>query len=354
MTDRASFSKAASNIFDSVDTDRNGYLDKQEVDRAATSRNDFNPTESAALATMKLHHDVFSRASNDEWGRETTGITKEDINKAYQDKSILPDLQIVNDYAIQYYSQENRLFAGAKPSDKIAADAIQQGQAGDCWFLAAVAGFADTPRGKEAIEKMITPIDGGKQYTVKFPADDTGVRVNAPTSFELMQYTKNTNGDSGTWAPVLEKAMGQTLRRTAAEKSFVPADQIGGNSLQLGIETLTGNKAEGRWMKDLKEQEISNLMSNAFAEKHIFTACIEGNHSNPYNLPTGHAYTVLGFDAKTGMVKLRNPWGPIPGSEPDALNADKKLNGTFEMKLDEFQKTFDYVAYETQQPLRKS
>jgi len=72
---------------------------------------------------------------------------------------------------------------------------------------------------------------------------------------------------------------------------------------------------------------------------------------NEYNLPKGHAYTVMDWDGK--MLTIRNPWGtnraPKPGGK-QLRAVDKKTDpyrtGKFAMTLDEFYDVFSEICYE--------
>ena len=52
-----------------------------------------------------------------------------------------------------------------------------------------------------------------------------------------------------------------------------------------------------------------------------------------------HAYTVMGYDAKTQTVTVRNPWG-----QNELADRDGKDDGIFQMPLKEFHVNFPVVS----------
>ncbi|MBZ0187379.1 MAG: hypothetical protein K8F91_14125 [Candidatus Obscuribacterales bacterium] len=75
--------------FENIDTDKNELLSEDEITQAIRS-GDYNSEERKTLRYIKNAHDLIEDASNDEWGIENDGITRNDA-KAY--KPFVPDLK---------------------------------------------------------------------------------------------------------------------------------------------------------------------------------------------------------------------------------------------------------------------
>jgi len=59
----------------------------------------------------------------------------------------------------------------------------------------------------------------------------------------------------------------------------------------------------------------------------------------------GHVYSVVGYDPKTKMVTVRNPWGEGEPLNADGTAKDGKNDGQFQMPLEDFKKNFNRVSY---------
>jgi hypothetical protein len=91
---------------------------------------------------------------------------------------------------------------------------------------------------------------------------------------------------------------------------------------------------------------IRDELTAAFRERRIVTAGIGAafpwEETDPTGLPTSHAYSVIGWDAASERITLRNPWGA--GERRDV--ADGATDGVFEVTLGEFTRFFDTFACE--------
>jgi hypothetical protein len=104
-----------------------------------------------------------------------------------------------------------------------------------------------------------------------------------------------------------------------------------------GSSLLTLNQSEG---------EASSTLTRATSEHRPLVACTAGSQyyqriAAHQPLPAGvtkwyvnaHCYTILGFDAAAGSVRLRNPWGQRP--DP---------TGIFDLPLDDFVPAFQGIV----------
>lgn len=236
--------------------------------------------------------------------------------------------------------EKNTLYGTNNPLDSVRPEAIHQGMAGDCEFLAALAALAKSDPQK--IKDMIRSNPDGT-YTVTFPgAAAFPVTVERPTDAELALYAAPS--EYGIWAAVMEKAYGRFLDAYPQTGSGHDHRNTEGPSFfNAGLILLTGQDVDSVYMAAVGERkmtsaDVESTLKRALSEGRPITADI-GLNTGPRNeigIPTMHVYTVLGYDENTGKVKLRNPWG---STEP-FTNRDGKDDGIFELTLDEFKQYF--------------
>jgi len=185
---------------------------------------------------------------------------------------------------------------------------VQQGQVGDCWFLAALGGVArENP--EFLSEQMVQNEDG--TWTVTFYDDGEPVEITVnPTSYE------NAVGDYGgnvNWATIYEKA--------AAEFFGGDYGDIDGDFPDRALEAITGNDASS--IGDVGLSEIQDALANgpvavaSEAAPGSFQSWFMGGVDDNAIVP-GHAYIVndvaMHVNPATGeeelMIQLVNPWGP--------------------------------------------
>ena len=103
-----------------------------------------------------------------------------------------------------------------------------------------------------------------------------------------------------------------------------------------------------RTKKDDTKKKLDKAFGKVDGKKRMVTAAIWSE--NEYNLPKGHAYTVMDWDGK--MLTIRNPWGrnPRPNANGKRLRGVDNTNpydtGKFAMTLDEFYDVFSEICYE--------
>jgi len=182
---------------------------------------------------------------------------------------------------------------------------FEQGQIGDCWFLASIAAAKRSPKGREILNNTIKKNADGS-YTVKFKGADKAYTV---TPLELLSNSDYASGDPD--VRVLE---------LAAQKHYKIG--IEGGNAAWGLDLLLGTdnmwKNLGRSFKSKPNpDEIAALLRNPNA---VITTSI-----NPYSklygvifkevkndaeykdeIATSHEYALVGIDSK--YVYLQNPW----------------------------------------------
>ena len=232
----------------------------------------------------------------------------------------------------------------ADPEPDLDPNAIQQGQAGDCYFLAAVGSLA-TQRPDDII-KMITDNHDGT-YTVDLP--EGSVKVSAPTDTEIAQFSGS--GQNGLWLSVLEKAYAQSRHENDIFNEDEAYDEIdSGDSLSEGISAITGHDDDTDILSLTRESTTHEKLSKAMREGRVVTASIRHNmpltSDDRNGLPMGHAYTVVAYDPSSRTVTVRNPWGHNELANENGQPRDGKNDGVFTLSLSEFDDNFTQVAYE--------
>lgn len=235
------------------------------------------------------------------------------------------------------------------PLPSINCDAIRQGIVGNCVFLSALASVARSHPG--IILKMIED-NGDNTFTVTFPgARKEPLVVNRPTIIELALFTRLT--EWGFWPAVLEKAFGVWNQQMAFEQKVILAENTGCPEYWIEIfRLLTGQSGAIERLNESTIEKLTTILTEAFREQRVVTAWSLDSHTGTtffQGIPSNHAYSVIGWDPKSSKITLRNPWGPVRGSEPetdDGRPLDGCLDGVFTMDLDHFWSNFMAIHYE--------
>ncbi|MBM3461653.1 MAG: hypothetical protein FJX76_06085 [Armatimonadetes bacterium] len=359
MQNNVRASAYAQSEFDGLDGDRNKHLPREELQTRLDGAD--NETERKRLQTLLDAHGHISGRSNDEWGRETSGISRDDLSAWDKDnhRDMVADIDGRMAWTRQEMKQANRsLYATPDdPTASIKPDAIRQGDINDCYFLSSLSSLAE--RDPKAIQNMISDNQNGS-YTVTFPGDTKNpVTVGAPTDAQLMTY--NHGSERGTWASVMESAYNKysndhvnTFRKSSDLEGGGSGRHPLTNNHALG--PLTGRSVDQDLLNFTTDATLHNKMSGAERDGRPATAWIMGNAMlptkapNESGLPTGHEYGILGYDAESRTVTVRNPYGRNPLTVGEPLNAeggarDGEADGVFRMTLDQFRRNFDGVAY---------
>jgi Ca2+-binding EF-hand superfamily protein len=336
------------NVFNRVDSDNNGYLSTGELNTALHSSS-YTGADATAVAAMARHSGDIEEFSDDEYGDENDGITRQDIRAMVTQ----PDAEtgqisaLAGSWGDSRISRTNHtLFPNGVNS--VRSDNIEQGTIGDCSFLAAVGAMARTPAGRQQLHDMIQDNNNGT-YTVTFPGRDP-VTVNAPTDAEIALYA--TAGQDGTWLSTLEKAFAESTNNNAWISSENPYSEItSGRSMASNIELLTGHSTDTDDLSLTSFATLRSKLTSTLGAGRSATASIRnnmpfttGNRSN--GLPMGHAYTVVNYNAATDQITLRNPWGRGEPLNAAGQVADGNDDGTFTMSLTDFNTYFNQITYE--------
>lgn len=229
-----------------------------------------------------------------------------------------------------------------------AADIARDGAAGidqsrfpNCWFEASMSALAELPRGQALMANMIRYGEKGS-YVVRFPGDGNEYVVTQDFLDETGIH------DKALWASIIECAQVQKFPGNAGAEG-AQADQ---SRLEVGLQCITGCKAEVISPSTCSQQELSRFIGGAVSSKNpivagTYWAGVIG--SLPELVVPQHAYTIIGFDAAKSMVMIRNPHGAnsqrfASTTDPGHLEFEQLNDGVFKMSIPLFQKYFHSIA----------
>lgn len=246
---------------------------------------------------------------------------------------------------ITQYHKENGLYGDdGHPS----INDIHQGASGDCFFLAALG--AKAARDPASIERMIATNPDGS-HTVSFAKGD--VHVPPLTDAEVGRGASSQG--NGTWVAVVERAYADYKAQQDTAKDTDPYDTFNGGGL---IEAAMAHNGA----TDVASYNVAGFNPNRLGALDDFRTHLTGflddrklvcaiSWKSPDGLPTGHAYTVTGYDSASDTICVRNPWGMVGGGYNAKVITDKG-EGQFTMKMNDFLRNFSdiVVGSEAAQP----
>ncbi len=335
-----------------------GFLSKKEINEAIWEGSILGDDASAIAALHRLIEDLQEK-SNDEWGDENSGVTKNDIReyeRHYQQKTLEGDLAWAEVFAQGARDKighaRRSVFKDKDRGPDLAY--LMQGPVGDCYFLAALGSLI--ARDASALTRMITEnVTAGRvaSYTVTFPGKLGIVTVPAPTDGEIARYS--SAGDDGLWLVVMEKAYAAARSRT---KNPDIQEEIGeGGYLSTGLSAFASGGVDTDFLSLTRKRKTVKKLDAAFGRsagnesgrKRLVTAAIW--RENSYGLPNRHAYSIIGWDGT--FLEIRNPWGYNPRPRDSSAKVltgvdgkDPYKTGVFKLSIDEFHEVFGEIAYE--------
>lgn len=333
--------------FARLDGDRDGLLSRAELGRAINA-----PDAPVYVATLHTMQDQVAKLAKDRWLLADDGISRADLTRldtgAHDPAHPGHTTQRVQrEYAARAVnaSGDQLLVPGG-----VRADFVRQGNTGDCYFVASLASMAEAR--PDHLERMVRATGSGR-YEVRFPGEPEPVSVNEPTDAAVAKYA---GGPGGTWVSVVEQAWGELRRRRGKAGENVQEAAGGGGTMEEAVEALTGHRAEFAALSRQSDEGVRDDLTAALRDKRIVTMASVVGATRPDEGRGGaleadgvvrnHAYSVLGYDAATDRVLLRNPWGngePMTGG----VAHDGADDGRFTMTLAELRSHFVGYAFET-------
>lgn len=228
---------------------------------------------------------------------------------------------------------------GAIDENKIDPNDVQQGQLGDCFFLAAIAAVARA--NPKALEKLIKDNGDGtydvtlyvKKNFLSWSRSPTVIKVKP----EFPQMADGTPayakmGDNELWVMLLEKAYAQY------EGSYKGID---GGYTEKAMGVLTGENGKSYKIKNYTEKELLEAISEAIKNKQPIVADSKkigkkdkekSKLAKGLNIIGGHSYPVKSVSGNN--ISLQNPWTNV-NTEDSADNYDITLS------ISDFKKYFN-------------
>lgn len=248
----------------------------------------------------------------------------------------LPSSKVYMDgsFSVSYSASFSPVFGTHGPS----ASDVNQGYLGDCYLLACLAEVAY--QNPSLISSMITD-NGNNTYGVRFYVDGTAkyVTVNNSLAYGGSIFNEGTN----IWASLIEKAYAQLQAGgvttgnpwygygnswSSIGNGGAPENALAEITGATQITDYYGNGST--WYTVVYDASINwtsyvPSTSNAAVLNALIADLAEGDNvvlsswtnakdsSGKITLVSGHAMSIYGYDAATGMLQVRNPWGSMNG-----------------------------------------
>ncbi|KAG5892550.1 hypothetical protein JTB14_034233 [Gonioctena quinquepunctata] len=255
--------------------------------------------------------------------------------------------------APQFLSEEKRRFD------------VNQGELGNCWFLAALTDVAQNPQ----LLARVVPQDQsfGQDYCgifhfrfwqygrwIDIVIDD---RLAASKNGQWQLVFTRARDENAFWTPLLEKAYAKLYGSYANLKGGMSSESL--SDLTGGLNEKF--RADSTHWKD----NIFYIMKDGFAKKSFLACAAVFDKPADHNLMRSHTYSITGLDEvntnlceTVKLVRIRNPWGGTEwtgkwSDKSDQWNAisdriKKDLlivqeDGEFWMDFQDFMTHFDWL-----------
>ncbi len=154
--------------------------------------------------------------------------------------------------------------------------------------------------------------------------------------------------DKALWASILECAEVKKFPNNAGAEG-AGNDQ---SRLEVGLESITGAKAEILTPSEASVQELSSFIGGAVKSQNPIVCSTYGAStlsSLPEIVVPQHAYTITGFEPDKELVIMRNPHGVNSErfeleKDPQHLKFEQLNEGAFKISVPLFQKYFYQVC----------
>lgn len=223
--------------------------------------------------------------------------------------------------------------------DGISADDVQQGQVGDCYFVASLASIAEA--NPDVIRNAITD-NGDGTYTVRFGTPNSPNNIVTVDDDFLQDRNGNLIYGSSTqqgelWVAIMEKAYTTSFGNNSYQN-------INGGFSAVAMHQILGSGAQV-YPTNLGRRNVRQVIENALEQNRPIVAATGRSNQRltDRGLAGPHAYSVLGIERRgfNTSVILRNPWGQ---GEWNGRRSDNTDDGTFRMPLNAFVDYFQRVS----------
>ena len=233
---------------------------------------------------------------------------------------------------------------------------MEQGSLGDCWLISALDNMMDLPGGRIAIYKML--VQKGDDILVVFPKntyeaikfphgeviDASGHQCRAAKGLQMIEqayavhrfgrYTSNTS-------QITDMAQLTNIE-------MVMSNLRGGWSTDAFSEILGPTAEVKLYGSDFTRLEKMELVKKYANDENVVinlgtlpkaNASAESLLSQEYDLYSSHAYAIKGYNEKTGMVYISNPWQAANIIEIPVDELSKYVNNIYTAKINAAQGT---------------
>lgn len=326
----STFLKNAMVGFDQWDKNKDGSVSVNEIEAAIASQDVKGEQAAAAVALRRVAKnkqapiEAYTKDDIKRMSGSLAIVDSRDNEDATTDEERKKPANFNGYYeaAMKKINARQPLFVGTPK-----LDGFKQGRLGSCFCLAPLTALIYSD--PKAASTLIKPSADGTKITVTF-GKDNAVVITPITDGELALAT--TTGENGIWAATYEKAVGQLrMSDKAAEEGATPLSTVSkGGSAGTMLSVLTGKEIKRYtckpWFEDSKatkadqDKQIADMriaFKAATADHRLMTGGTSGKTRKVPSLSRGHAYALLGYDAKTDMVTLRDPHGQTSNPEGD-------------------------------------
>lgn len=202
-----------------------------------------------------------------------------------------------------------------------------QGDADDCWLLAAVIASLNDSVAKQKINNMITVYQSDDVDSVKV---DFGNKSYTFDYEELLGATEFSSGDLDSRA--LEIAVNNSMREQYSTVNAANNDLLKGFQQLYGKNNIESKRfyADNDYIKELKN---SNGLSVIGSKSNVKDFSLLDEDNNKVPAVSRHAYAVVGVDNK--FLYLVNPWNSSKKLKCPIEDVDKIFNDAVIVNLKE-------------------
>ncbi len=343
----ATFKHVVEASFKHWDKDGDGKLSPLEINVLVRSH---SVTGDAAAAVAAIHSYYRDHAKSSQLTKPVL-LGAAGKNKAARDID-----ELFDSFRDHIRSAPRQLFVdNALPS----LHGVQQGDMGDCFFLCIVG--ACVHHHPQRVKEMFHPQPDGA-CEVHFP---NGQHTVVPRLTDAQIALGSSAGQQGLWLNVLEEALGRCAlaKKKHKKATDLPEDLIalGGDSQDI-FPVMTGHRGTEYDFKESKdshaaiEAKLRDKLKHGADHKLIMATSTAADAKRlPAAIGEGHAFSVLGYDAKADKVIVWDPYGHHhkPKDPPGLKNGYATRDGRYEVPVAEFAHIFSGLEWETSTAVKK-
>ncbi len=231
-------------------------------------------------------------------------------------------------YAYSNMSSQPLFVGGPQYND------IQQGNLGDCYFMASLASMA--AQNPNIVNQLVTSLGDGT-YAVRFYRNNQAVYVRVDGDLPVYSGTSlayaRPAADGAIWAPLVEKAYAEFR---CADNNY---NSLNGGWMDAVYADITNQGGIDESTSGTSAASLASFISSELAGGHVLTAGTNSTSMGPF--VGGHAYMVKSIATISGTtyVTVYNPWG-FDGASYDSNPSD----GLLQVTLADFQADFMALA----------